>query len=75
MVERGNDRENLGIFMGGVGKSPRQQVTGERQTAPAHSNFKYIPPMCIELLQRLNCNTQFCAITDVFIKLVLFDKP
>ena len=58
MGERGNHRENLRIFMGGVGKSPRQQFTGERQTAPAHSTFWYISPICTYLFQSLiahNC--------------------
>ena len=58
MGERGNHRENLRIFMGGVGKSPRQQFTGERQTAPAHSTFRYISPICPLMFQSIiaqNC--------------------
>ena len=66
MVERGNDGENLGIFMGGVGKSPRQQVTGERQTAPAHSNFKYISQRFV-----LNCCKDLIA-THSFVPSQMF---
>ena len=45
-----NHVENLRIFMGGVGKSPRQQFTGERQTAPAHSTLGYFSPICISFV-------------------------
>ena len=54
-----NHGENLRIFMGGVGKSSRQQFTGERQTAPAHSTFRYISPICTKLFRSLiaqNCS-------------------